>query len=130
MRAIWLAVFSLGAGCSLNVDYTGTLYQCGPHDECPDGYICVENYCVPNEPPIGGTCSTQVAAGFEHTCHLRADATVWCWGRNDYGQLADNSAIDRDEPVQVANLTNITQISAGTLHTCARKMDGSVSCWG
>src|SRR5262245_58372544 len=103
MRTIILAL--LVAGCSLNVDYTGTLYKCGPHDECPDGYICDEGYCVPNMPPIGGTCSLSVAAGAEHACSLRADGTVWCWGRNDYGQLGvDQSATDRDEAVQVANL--------------------------
>jgi hypothetical protein len=28
----------------------------------------------------------QVSAGFNHTCAVKADGTLVCWGRNDYGQ--------------------------------------------
>jgi alpha-tubulin suppressor-like RCC1 family protein len=30
---------------------------------------------------------TEVAAGYNHTCALRNDGTVWCWGYNGNGEL-------------------------------------------
>jgi alpha-tubulin suppressor-like RCC1 family protein len=32
---------------------------------------------------------TSVAAGFEHTCALLANKSIWCWGNNTAGQLGN-----------------------------------------
>ena len=73
---------------------------------------------------------SDVSAGYEHTCALRGDGTVWCWGRNSSGQLGNASTIDSNAPVQVSGLTNATSISAGYTHSCASRSDGTVRCWG
>jgi alpha-tubulin suppressor-like RCC1 family protein len=69
-----------------------------------------------------------VTAGTEHTCALRADGAVWCWGSNAMGQLGDGPAT-RTAPLQVPGLT-ATAVSAGGQNTCALLADGSVRCWG
>ena len=77
-----------------------------------------------------------VAAGYYHTAALKADGTVWTWGRNDEGQLGDNTTTDRWVPVQVLGpggtgvLNGIVALAGGYHHTIAVKADGTVWAWG
>ncbi len=79
---------------------------------------------------------SQINLGNEHTCALKTNGTVYCWGYNSLGQLGDNTDINRYTPVQVKGvggegyLTDITQISAGGYHACVLKTDGTIYCWG
>ncbi len=78
----------------------------------------------------------QLAAGRKHTCALRDDGRVLCWGSNRYGQLgsATNSGTDVDTPgLQLTDdgaLGVVRQIAAAGDHTCAVRDDGRVLCWG
>jgi alpha-tubulin suppressor-like RCC1 family protein len=45
-----------------------------------------------------------VAPGVRHVCALRDDATVWCWGNNDRGQLGDGTTTSSPYPVKVVGL--------------------------
>jgi alpha-tubulin suppressor-like RCC1 family protein len=72
----------------------------------------------------------QADAGSSHTCAVRTDGTVWCWGSNDRGQLGDGTTVDRTRPVRVRNLTKAVQVVAGYAHTCALRSNGTVWCWG
>ena len=58
-----------------------------------------------------------VSAGVNHTCVIRTDRTVACWGRNDYGQA--------DVP-----FGTFSAVAAGFNHTCGIRTDRSISCWG
>jgi alpha-tubulin suppressor-like RCC1 family protein len=84
----------------------------------------------------GLTNVTQIAAGKYHTCALRNDGTVWCWGENAYGQLGNSSTTDSSTPVEVlgvggtGHLTGVTEIDADGQFTCALINDGTVRCWG
>jgi alpha-tubulin suppressor-like RCC1 family protein len=42
-----------------------------------------------------------VAAGLRHTCGIRADATLWCWGYNVRGQLGVGSTVNKTTPTLV-----------------------------
>jgi alpha-tubulin suppressor-like RCC1 family protein len=81
----------------------------------------------------GLTDAIAISLGNNHTCALKADRTVACWGSNDSGQLGvgpnANSNI-RATPTQVIGLTDAVALSAGFNHTCALKADGSAACWG
>jgi alpha-tubulin suppressor-like RCC1 family protein len=117
------------SACSLKADYSGTLYQCDPNGECPDQFACIENRCVPTDPPAS-ECTNAVTAGREHACAIRSDGTAWCWGRNDYGQLGDGTNTDRTAPVMVSGtkLPKFTAIASGNNHSCAVGADGTVWC--
>src|SRR5262249_29554741 len=72
-----------------------------------------------------------IAAGRNHTCALRGNSTVSCWGSDSSGQLGDGaSGLNQLIPVPVAGLSNVIAIAAGEAHTCALVADGTVRCWG
>jgi len=73
-----------------------------------------------------------VSAGAFHTCALRLDGTVACWGRNDHGQIGEDprQRASINTPLNVPGLQSVVQIAAGAFHTCALLVDGSVQCWG
>ena len=84
--------------------------------------------------PVVSSPSTDIAAGYSHTCALISDGTVTCWGNNYSGQLGDGSTTNSNLPVAVTGGAlagkTVTDITAGYYHTCALISDGTVTCWG
>ncbi|HJZ88730.1 MAG TPA: hypothetical protein VKN99_26330 [Polyangia bacterium] len=88
----------------------------------------VEVLTAPGGPPLTGV--TQLAGGSGHSCVVRADATVVCWGYNGNGELGDGSLVDRSTPVRVMGLDGVVQVVVGGAHACALRADGTLWCWG
>ena len=63
----------------------------------------------------GGSPVAAVAAGGHHSCGVKADGSVACWGYNTYGQSN-------------APAGAFLSVSAGLYHSCGVKADGSVAC--
>ncbi len=74
----------------------------------------------------------QVAASSFHSCAVRADSTVVCWGADDYGSLGNGPfpAGSSNVPVAVVGLSDVKQVTTGLNHSCALRNDGTVACWG
>jgi alpha-tubulin suppressor-like RCC1 family protein len=96
-------------------------------------------YCV------SGSCNDPVAVsrGWNHTCAILKDGSVWCWGRNERGELGDGSVTNSNVPVKTGLVGTAIQIDAsGTwqeggdplltyqAQTCAVLDDSSLWCWG
>jgi len=82
---------------------------------------------------------TAIAAGKSHNCALIDNASVKCWGRNQYGQLGiDNTTTMGDDSGEMAVLPSVnlgtgrtaTAIAVGIWHTCALLDNASIKCWG
>jgi alpha-tubulin suppressor-like RCC1 family protein len=64
------------------------------------------------DPLPEGRRGVQISAGAEHTCVRAHDGTVWCWGSNGYGQLA-NSFGDSTDPSMVTLPAAAVLVAAG-----------------
>jgi uncharacterized protein YjdB len=71
-----------------------------------------------------------VAAGANHSCGLRADGGVLCWGDNTAGQLGDGTLNGTNTPRDVRTSMKFRSITAGRNHTCGVGTDGKLYCWG
>lgn len=73
----------------------------------------------------------QVRAGLYHKVVLKRDGTVWGWGFNSWGALADSSYNSRNAPVRARPLTEcVRALACGAYHTLALLSDGRVLAWG
>jgi hypothetical protein len=83
---------------------------------------------------------TQVVTGEYHTCAIRQDKSLWCWGGNTAGQLGNASVPLLAQGVQggTSDRVQVTgagagtwnSIAAGGVHTCGIMSDQSLWCWG
>ena len=73
---------------------------------------------------------SKVTAGSIHTCAIRLDGSLWCWGGNARGQLGDGTQENRPSPMEVEVSSTWKTVDAGYYHTCAIREDGSLWCWG
>jgi alpha-tubulin suppressor-like RCC1 family protein len=79
----------------------------------------------------GGTNWKQVAGGDSHTAAIKTDGTLWTWGRNNRGQIGDDTLTNRSTPVTTfAGGTNWKQVACGSQHTAAIRGAGELWVWG
>lgn len=72
-----------------------------------------------------------IAAGYNYTIALKKDGSLWVWGRNNLGNLGDDSIETISiEPVPVKDLEDVIAVSAADDHIVALKKDGTVWSWG
>jgi alpha-tubulin suppressor-like RCC1 family protein len=94
-----------------------------------DATIPVE-VLLPGSAPV-----VDIAAGAEHACALDEDSLLWCWGRNNHGQLGDGTTDATDYPILASALHALSDatpvaVSAGDYHTCIIDVFGGEWCWG
>jgi alpha-tubulin suppressor-like RCC1 family protein len=81
-----------------------------------------------SNPPPG--FFTDVSAGEFHTCGVKTDRTIACWGAGTFDMKGDS--FNRGQAAPPPG-DYFVQVSAGALHTCALResvRETSIKCWG
>jgi hypothetical protein len=96
---------------------------------CPTGNECC-SYFFCNSNQQCSAAYSEISAGGYHTCGIREDGKVLCWGLNGAGQIGDGTTVHKLTPTLIAGDYTYTAISTGSYHTCGIREDGKVLCWG
>jgi alpha-tubulin suppressor-like RCC1 family protein len=159
-RALLLAALT-ASGCMSSPVRDDCQVHCGAGGACPEDHACGDDaFCHPSsaetprdcaavagDPDGGGgdlPCEAiAVEASTNHTCAVRLDGRLVCWGESCNGQLGaarpeDTDACDGDvanvlAPIEVERdgsaIEGVTDVRVGLLHTCALA-GGDLLCWG
>jgi alpha-tubulin suppressor-like RCC1 family protein len=78
------------------------------------------------------SAAVQIAAGRSVSCARLLDGSVWCWGRNENGELGRGTQTERQPPAPVdIGGDKATDVDIGAYHVCIRReSDGAALCWG
>jgi alpha-tubulin suppressor-like RCC1 family protein len=71
-----------------------------------------------------------IAVGNGHTCWIRSDADLFCWGNNASGQLGIASSMPENDAIAQVGDAKSLSMSTDEDSTCAIQVDGSLWCWG
>lgn len=129
--------------CSRGKDWTGVTamrHICGRKGE--DLHSCW------GSPPLGGHAVdggnphappgapldrsfTMLALTWAQACGIEPTGELWCWGKNDFGQVGDGTTIERVGPVVVgSDVPGWGQVAIGGYRTCALSSEKRLYCWG
>ena len=123
--------FSGGELFTIGITSDGKLWSWGFNNFGQLGIGTQGNSANPNKSQIGtATDWKEAEAGFEYGLAIKNNGTLWAWGANSFGMLADGTTTTRTSPVQIGTETNWNKISAGTVNTLAIKNDGTLWAWG
>ncbi len=86
---------SLGAShtCGLKMGGSAFCWGSGYRGKLGDGDTSAHDVGTATK-VIGDQTFTQIAAGGEHTCGIKADGSVYCWGYGEFGTLGDGNTAD------------------------------------
>ena len=131
---------------SLAIGSDGNAYAWGSNSngQLGDGTTTNRSAPITVRKPTGASKDftyTQVSAAGPHSLAIGSDGYAYAWGRNQYGELGNNSTSDSHVPVRVrdpahpndpnAGLKATQAIGAGFYHSLAfDDQEGSIWAWG
>lgn len=127
-----VAIVAIAAGeyHTLAVSSTGTVYAWGFNGYGQLGNGTTVNSNLPQVVPLDpSVVATSVGAGDNHSLVVTSTGTVYSFGRNDFGQLGDDSTVDSPVPVQVQLPSSVfaVAVSAGGVSPTAKAPEGDYS---
>jgi hypothetical protein len=129
--AVWASV-SADSSTTCAIRTSGALYCWGGNT---GGQVGNGGVVSPQPTPVliaGGNVWATVSADWGHTCAIRTNGTLWCWGGNNYGQVGIGSVVTpQSTPIQeITGATTWATVATGIAHTCATRTNGTLWCWG
>ncbi len=135
------AYVAAGAVCRAAAGACDAAETCtGASDDCPgdqpqaSGTACVDGAvtgtCVAFACTAAATTRALSVSG-AHSCSLKSDGTIWCWGINTSGMLGVSMSDPVLTPMPLPSISTAEEVAAGGSNfNCARLGDRTVRCWG
>lgn len=106
----------------------GSLWAWGRNDYGQLGIDSVKSSLVPLKIMDGITSVATSAADCYNAAAIKADGSLWTWGRNNFGQLGTGNTTTSFLPHKM--MDNITKVSVGADFMQAIDADGNLWAWG
>jgi len=84
---------------------------------------------IPGTTWNGSLGNRSITGGYEYALVLKTNGTLWGWGQNSTGYLAQGNTTQYSSPVQIPG-TTWRSVSAYNSHVLATKTDGTLWAWG
>ena len=113
---------------------SGKLFCWGDNDQGQLGTGGPDDDALTPQAVSGGIRSwTRLSLGSNHSCALRKNGKLFCWGSDAAGAIGNGFGAETEfnMPVQVAGgLIRYKSVAAGAFLTCATTTDRQAYCWG
>jgi alpha-tubulin suppressor-like RCC1 family protein len=131
MGSDWKQVSSSGFTTAA-IKNDGTLWTWGDNFYGQLGDDSLESRSSPVQTAAGGSNWAQVSCSKWNIAAVKTDGTLWIWGSNYAGVLANGeTSPDKSSPVQtICGGNNWAQVSIGQCNGAAVKTDGTLWTWG
>jgi alpha-tubulin suppressor-like RCC1 family protein len=122
-------VTGFGHSCALRNNGGVVCWGAGAQGQIGNGQMAANNNM--GQPVLGITDAISISAGANHTCAVRLNGRVVCWGNNAGGQIGNGTmGAPVPMPTEVGGIVDAVGVAAANLHTCVVRKTGGVRCWG
>ena len=125
----WSSV-SAGQDFTIALKSNGSMWGWGNNEFGEIGNAQYKERRVPVQEDTNATDWIMISAGEDHSAAIKADGSLWSWGKNDDGVLGDGTFVSSRTQVQESSLSSWHSVSSGFKHTIAIKEDGTLWAWG
>jgi alpha-tubulin suppressor-like RCC1 family protein len=126
----WTAV-SPGSSHTCGVRKNGKLYCWGQNTYGQAGIGAASSEKVLTPARVGEFLDwVGVGSGYAHSCGVRANGKLYCWGKSEEGQIGDGTTLThRPSPTRAGDL-GWSKVASGDNHNCGIRNGGELYCWG
>lgn len=114
--------------CAIKEDGTAYCWGFNPGEQTGTGSNGPQIQIRP-EPVITEVRFDVVDGGFNHSCGLSGEGTIYCWGSAAFGVKGDDAETG-SSLASIAEGTSFADVASGGWHACGVTTDGAVYCWG
>lgn len=75
-------------------------------------------------------CWNVVASGYNTSYGIDSNGSLWAWGKNNVGQLGDNTTTNSSTPIQIGSVNEWGYIATNGFTTVGIKSDNTLWAWG